>query len=264
MTMSPAEIARRALSEHLAAIPPAELLTRYAARRNPEAFAGLVQQFGPMVLGTCRRVLGPSADVDDAFQAVFLALARQANSFRDAQSLPAWLHRVSLRVAHKALARRPARSQPPETVADPADPFADVAWKDVRRVLDEELDALPDKYRGPVVLCWLDGLTQDQAAGRLGVSLATLKRRLETARELLRARMVRRGLAPILVTAAVATPTGLQAVVPEALKALAVEHALPGATLPPKVEALGVFVPVTTSAPFNYPQLCVVFSGRLR
>src|SRR5262249_40101429 len=89
--------------------PAAELLALSAARRDPEAFAGLVRRLGPLVMGPCRRVLGPSADAGAAFQAVFVALARRASSFRDGRALPAWLHRVSLRVARKALARRQTR-----------------------------------------------------------------------------------------------------------------------------------------------------------
>jgi RNA polymerase sigma factor (sigma-70 family) len=249
-TASPTELARRALADHLAALQPAELLTRYATRRDPEAFAGLVQQFGPMVLGVCRRVLGPSSDVDDAFQAVFLTLARRADSFRDGAALPAWLHRVALRTARKALARRAVNPVPalvPEPV-DPADPLAGVAWRDVRRVLDEELDALPERFRGPVVLCWLDGLTQDEAAGRLGFSLNTLKRRLDAARDLLRARLVRRGLAPVLVAAAVFDPAGLRADVPDEVAARAVELGVNGATVPPGVQALEAAVSATAPA----------------
>jgi RNA polymerase sigma factor (sigma-70 family) len=217
-------------------------------RRDPEAFAGLVQQFGPMALGVCRRVLGPSADVDDAFQAVFLSLARQADSFRDPRALPAWLHRVAQRVSHKALSGRESASAPPEAVPDPADPYADVAWRDVRRVLDEELDRLPEKYRGPVVLCWLDGLAQDEAAGKLGVSLATLKRRLEAGRQLMRSRLLRRGVAPVLAAAAVLDATVLRAVVPESLKLQVVELGVPGAAVRPEVEALRVAVSATAAA----------------
>jgi RNA polymerase sigma factor (sigma-70 family) len=220
--VTPAEIVRRSCAEQLAAVPVTELLSRYATRGDADAFAGLVRHFGPLVLGVCQRVLGSAPDADDAFQTVFLALARQARSFRDARSLPAWLHRVSLRTARKALARRPpdglaAAPGAAEPPARGADPFAEVAWKDVRRVLDEELDALPARYRGPVVLCWLDGLTQDEAAGRLGLSLNTLKRRLDAGRSLLRARLARRGLAPVLVAAAVVAPGGLRADVPRTL-----------------------------------------------
>lgn len=218
--MTPAALARRAVPDP----PPADLLRRFAASRDADAFAGLVRQFGPVVLGTCRRVLGPSADADDAFQAVFVALARQAGRFRDARSLPAWLHRVSLRTARKLAARRtpaPALADP----ADPADPFADVAWRDVRRVLDEELDRLPEAARGPVVLCLLDGLTRDEAAARLGVSLNTVKRRLDAGRELLRARLLRRGVTPVVVAAAALDPIGLRATVPPTLLAAAVDAA---------------------------------------
>ena len=162
-------------------------------------------------------VLGSSPDADDAFQAVFITLARQAGSFRDAAALPAWLHRVALRVSRKALAHRHSVAAIPETVTDPADPFADVAWKDVRRVLDEELDALPEKFRGPIVLCWLDGLTQDEAASRLGLSLATVKRRLNAGRDRLRTRLLRRGVAPVLAATATLSPTGLHADVPPTL-----------------------------------------------
>jgi RNA polymerase sigma factor (sigma-70 family) len=220
--MTPAAIARRAARLDP---PPADLLRRFAADRDPEAFAGLVRQLGPVVLGTCRRVLGPSPDADDAFQAVFVALARQAGRFRDARALPAWLHRVALRTARKLAARRSAGTRrlapagSPEPI-DPADPFAEVAWKDLRRVLDEELDRLPEQYRGPVVVCWLDGLPQDEAAGRLGVSLNTVKRRLAAGRELLRSRLVRRGVAPVVLAAAL-DPTGLRAAVPPGLLAAA-------------------------------------------
>jgi RNA polymerase sigma factor (sigma-70 family) len=258
MPASPAEIARRALADHLAALPAGQLLHRYAASRDPEAFAALVHQFGPLVLGTCRRLLGPSADADDAFQAVFLALSRQAGGFRDAKALPAWLHRVALRVSRKALARRTPAAALPDAVADPADPFADVAWRDVRRVLDEEVDGLPEKYRGPVVLCWLDGLTRDEAAGRLGLSLNTVARRLDAGRALLRSRLTRRGLAPALATAAVATPTGLRAVVPEALRVLAIELGV-GGDVPAGVAAVGVVV--STTAPTRRAALAALLGA---
>jgi len=247
---TPADIARRSLADHLAALPAAELLARYARSRDAEAFAGLVRQYGPMVLGTCRRVLGASPDADDAFQSVFLALARQAGSFRDSGALASWLHRVALRTAHKARTRRAAVAAPsadmPEPV-DPADPLANVAWRDVRRVLDEELDALPEKLRGAVVLCWLEGLTQDEAAARLGYSLNTLKRRLEARRALLRSRLARRGLSPALVVAAVLDPTGLRAVLPDAVALLAVEAGLE-VPVSHAVESLAVSVSVSAPA----------------
>ncbi len=220
MSATTLDLVRRAFNDRLAPEPAAELLSRYARARDPEAFAALVKQFGPLVLGVCRRVLGPSPDADDAFQTVFMALARQAHSFRDARALPAWLHRVALRTARKALRHQLPNTLPgpaAESVAESPDPLAEAAWKDVRRVLDEELDALPAKVRAPVVLCWLDGLTRDEAARRIGVSRNTLKRRLAAGRDLLRARLMRRGLAPVLVAAAAVAPTPLGAEVPRRL-----------------------------------------------
>src|SRR5687767_13532911 len=123
MTTTAVDIARRALAEHLSELPPEELLRRFATHRAAAAFAALVHQFGPFVLGVCRRVLGSSPDAEDAFQAVFLALARQAGSFREARAMPAWLHRVAVRISRKALARRDRTAPLPTTVADPTDPF---------------------------------------------------------------------------------------------------------------------------------------------
>jgi RNA polymerase sigma factor (sigma-70 family) len=188
-------------------------LRRYVEGRDPEAFALLVRRHGPMVLGVCRRVLGAAADVEDAFQATFLSLARRAGAVRDAGRLGAWLHRVALRTARKARARRRApagEAAEPMVSADPADA---VAWGEVRQGLDEELDRLPERLRAPLVLCYLDGLTRDEAARRLGWSLGTLKRRLGRGRELLRKALTARGLAPAGLAAAV-TAGGLRAAVP--------------------------------------------------
>lgn len=235
------DLVRRAVAAHLATVSAWELLSRYATSQDQEAFAGLVHRFGPLVFGVCRRILGHSADAEDAFQAVFVALSRRAGSFRDARALPAWLHRVAVRTAYKALARRravPSTVTGPAEPIDPADPFAGVTWREVRRVLDEEIDSLPAKLRGPVVLCWLDGLTQDEAAGRLGLSLNTLKRHLGAGRDLLRSRLTRRGLAPALAAAAVLDPAGLCSAVPDALITLAVEVGLRGIAVAPRVESL--------------------------
>lgn len=200
--------------------PDAELLARYAADRDPEAFTELVRRFGPLVFGVCRRTLGPGPDADDAFQATFLALARSAGRVRHGVALPAWLHRVAVRTAGKARSRRQT-VVPLAEVADRDDPFAEVTWREVRRLLDAELDRLPERYRGPVVLCLLDGLTRDEAARRLGCSLNTVKRRLDAGRELLRDRLTRRGLGGVAVATAVLTPDGLRADVPDGLLAAA-------------------------------------------
>src|SRR5918993_4588254 len=106
MPASLARVVRRGLTTLKAPAPDAELLRRYTRARDPDAFAELVARHGPVVLGVCRRVLRPSPDVDDAFQAAFLVLARNARAVRDPARLPGWLHRVALRAARRALARR--------------------------------------------------------------------------------------------------------------------------------------------------------------
>src|SRR5262249_5493530 len=151
------------------------------------------RRHGPLVLGVCRRALGPSADADDAFQATFVALARQAG--RVNECIPGWLYRVAVRTARPA-ARRAERTPTGPEAADRFDPFAAVEWGDVRRLLDEELNRLPAHWRTPLVLCYLEGMPRDDAARQLGWSLRTLHRRLDEAWARLRERLTRRGLGP--------------------------------------------------------------------
>jgi RNA polymerase sigma factor (sigma-70 family) len=215
------QLVRRYLGQ-LARVPgeqgDAEILRRYVQNKDPVAFEWLVRRHGPMVLGVCRRVLGLKPDVDDAFQATFLALALQAKSIRDTDRVAAWLHRVAYRTARKARARAsPATfgEAPPLPTKD--DPAAQAAWAELWQVLDEELNHLPERLGAPLVLCYLDGATQDEAARRLGWSLSTLKRRLEQGRELLRRRLTARGVAPVGLAAAALLPGGLRAAVPAKL-----------------------------------------------
>src|SRR3954447_21576038 len=120
----------------------AELLGRYARERDEEAFALLLRRHGPMVLGVCRRALGPTPDADDAFQATYIALARQAG--RVSESVPGWLFRVAVRTSRRAL-RRSERAVAATDVRDRTDDLAAVEWREVRRVLDEELNRLPSR-----------------------------------------------------------------------------------------------------------------------
>jgi len=172
------------------------LLARFIAQGDHAAFTALVHRHGPMVRGVCQRLLGPSADVDDAFQATFLLLVRKAVSIRKADSVASWLYGVAYRVARgirNGVARRHAMERKAVQRA-PDDPGMLAAWREVCVLLDEELQRLPEKYRAPLVLCYLEGLTRDEAARQLGWSLRTACRRLTKARELLRARLARRGL----------------------------------------------------------------------
>lgn len=216
-------------------IPDAELLKRYAASGDADAFGLLVQRHGPMVLGVCRRVLGPTADADDAFQATFLTLMRQCRRVTDC--LPGWLHRVALRTAQRGLRRNQSTPLPAETV-DPADPFAVVEWRELRAILDAELACLPVRLHVPLVLCYLDGLTRDEAAKRLGWSLRTLHRRLDEGRKLLHSRLLRRGALPLILAAVTFAPEGLRAEVPSSLLRATIRMSLAGTQVPPSVQLL--------------------------
>jgi RNA polymerase sigma factor (sigma-70 family) len=175
----------------------AALLERFVGRRDPEAFAALVGRHGPMVLGLCKRLLRREQDAEDAFQATFLVLARRAPAIGSRDRLASWLYGVARKVAHRArtLATRAARPLGPDD--EPAAPDGDEASRnELRRVLDEEVGRLPARYRAPVVLCHLEGRTNEEAARELSCPVGTVKGRLNRARDLLRRRLTRRGLAP--------------------------------------------------------------------
>jgi RNA polymerase sigma factor (sigma-70 family) len=173
-----------------------ELLSSFTERRDAAAFAALVRRHGPMVREVCRRLLSQEPDVDDAFQATFLVLLHRARSIRKRQSLGSWLYGVAYRVAEGAkrdTARRHCREWRPAG-RPPTDPAQETAWRELCAVLDVELYRLAEAHRAPLVLCYLEGRTRDEAARQLGWSLRTLDRRLEQARDLLRRRLTRRGL----------------------------------------------------------------------
>ncbi len=164
------------------------------------AFATLVERHGPMVLRVCRGVLGSSDDVHDAFQATFLVLVRKSGSLWVRDSLGPWLHGVALRVANKAkvaAARRKAHERRRAELAD-AGAAGSSTPDDVAPALHDEIERLPGKYRAPIVLCYLEGQTHEGAAAALGWPVGTVRGRLARGRDLLRTRLVRRGVAPSL------------------------------------------------------------------
>jgi RNA polymerase sigma factor (sigma-70 family) len=184
-----------------------DLLERFDGQRDEAAFHALVLRHGPMVLAVCREMLGNEADAEDAFQATFLILARKSPSIRKAASVGSWLHGVAYRTALKARAQSATRQQKESRVpARQASEPDGVAWREIRQVLHQELSGLAERYRAPLVLCYLEGKTQDAAAAQLGMATRTLKERLERGRSLLRARLVRRGLGPAAVLLAAAWP----------------------------------------------------------
>jgi RNA polymerase sigma factor (sigma-70 family) len=174
------------------------LLRRFAVQRDGDAFAALLRRHGPMVLGVCRRVLDDPDEVEDVFQAAFLVLVRKAGSIRKEASVGSWLYGVAARLARRARADAARRRTHERQVVTPAitdDGLSAVVWRDLRPVLDEELSRLPEKYRAPLVLCYLEGQTHEEAARQLGCPSGTVCGRLARARDLLRGRLTRRGLA---------------------------------------------------------------------
>jgi RNA polymerase sigma factor (sigma-70 family) len=175
-----------------------QLLYHFASRHDEAAFTALVQRHGPMVLAVCRRVLRNPDDAEDAFQATFLVLAVKARSVAASELLGNWLYGVACRTALKARAAAARRRVKERRAADmrPANVAPEAVWADLRPVLDEEVSRLPGKYRLPFVLCYLEGRTNAEAAGLLGCPEGTVASRLAWARQRLRSRLARRGLAP--------------------------------------------------------------------
>jgi RNA polymerase sigma factor (sigma-70 family) len=187
------------------------LIQRFVLGGEEEAFATLVSRHGPMVLRVCRHVLGNAADAEDAFQATFLVLARKAAVLTWQESVAGWLHAVASRLALKARTARSRRRAHEALLPAPLPGAArdEVTLAEVQAVLHEELNRLPEKLRLALVLCYLEGMTQDQAARQAGWSLATLKRRLRAGLEVLRERLPRRGVA-LPAVLPVALPGGAQ------------------------------------------------------
>lgn len=173
------------------------LLHQFAAHGDEAAFAALVERHGPLVLGVCRRVLPHAHDVEDAFQATFMVLVRKAGTLRRPELLGNWLYGVAYRIARKLRASTETRRRHEARNLHPifTQPDTRVEANDLRPVLDEELERLPEKYRLAVVLCYLEGKTNEEAARQLDWPTGTVKGRLARARDLLRNRLVRRGVA---------------------------------------------------------------------
>jgi RNA polymerase sigma factor (sigma-70 family) len=215
-----------------------DLLERFAGRRDEAAFAALVQRRGPLVLQVCRRLLRQEQDAEDVFQATFLVLAKKAGAIRWRDSIAPWLYGVAYRLALKARAeavrrRQQERQAAKERTAATAD---DLSWREAAAILEEELGRLPERYRAPLLLCCWEGKARDEAARLLGWTVGAVKGRLERGRELLRRRLMRRGVALSVALTAVALA---QSSVPPALADATVRTALgAAATVPPTVAGL--------------------------
>jgi RNA polymerase sigma factor (sigma-70 family) len=181
-----------------------QLLDRFTSGRDEAAFEELLRRHGPMVLGVCRRLLSEPHDADDVFQATFLVFIHKAASVRKAASLGSWLYGVAYRLALKARAGAARRRAHERRRADmrPTDATNEPSWDDVRPVLDEELVRLPERLRAPLVLCYLRGMTNVEAARELGRPAGSMSKDLAHGREMLRRRLAQRGV--ILSSAALA------------------------------------------------------------
>ena len=173
-----------------------QLVERFAHGHEELAFATLLRRHGPMVLGVSQGILRQLEDAEDVFQATFLLLARKAGSIRKRESVASWLHGVAYRLAVRAKVQRAfrnAREREASTMRK-AGPSVEEAWRELRPLLDEEMEKLPEKYRTALVLYYLEGKTQEEAARELGCPVGTIQSRLGRGRKLLQERLTRRGL----------------------------------------------------------------------
>jgi RNA polymerase sigma factor (sigma-70 family) len=209
-------------------VSDAALLERFVERHDEAAFELLLWRYGPMVLGVCRRLLRSEHDAEDAFQAAFLMLARKAASLRRRDAVGAWIYRTAHRIALAARAYADKRLGPVPPDAEPtAHDSDDLLWRDLRPVLDEEILRLPKRYQTPILLCHFGGRTHEEAAREIGCPKGTVSVRLARGRELLRKRLVRRGLGLTAAALAASAAATASAAAPAALIQTTLQAALP-------------------------------------
>ena len=226
-----------------------DLLKRFLDNREEAVFKILVRRHGPMVFAVCQRILQESHDIEDAFQATFLVLVRKASGIGRPELLGNWLYGVAYRTARKARASAARRQAHERQVASmtPSAPGLELAWRELRDLLDAELHRLSERYRAPLVLCYLHGKTNAEAAQMLGWPVGTMPSRLSEARELLRERLQSRrfvfpaGQFTTLLTAkagpAILPSSLVNATVHSGVRLLAAKTAM-AASMAPSVRAL--------------------------
>jgi RNA polymerase sigma factor (sigma-70 family) len=205
------EYVRRLASDRLCRGSDAELLGAFVLENDQSAFTTLVKRHGGLVLAVCRRVLQNLHDAEDAFQATFILLARDAGSVRKRESLPSWLHGVAYRMAKnakRAAARRSRREREVTAMRGPT-PAEVLAWSEVQALLDEEIQRLPPAYRAAFILCCLEDRSGPEAAHILGIKEGSVRSRLTRAQALLQQALARRGVGLPALLAAVGVPAAL-------------------------------------------------------
>jgi RND family efflux transporter MFP subunit len=201
-------------------VPDSELLQRFTAGGDEAAFELILWRHQRLVFGVCRRVLHNLHDAEDAFQAAFLVLARKGHTIGRGESLAAWLYRVAHRCALTVRTRQARREQtlvPDRDVLMADDTGQSAEGRELRDILDEELQRLPETFRVPAILCYLAGKTVDEAAEHIGCPRGTVASRLARARERLRVRLTRRGVVLPAGAAALALAEATASAAPDAL-----------------------------------------------
>src|SRR5262245_40588594 len=233
----------RSMTAERPAVTDRELLRRFVEDADQAAFAAIVRRHTGMVLGVCRRSLAHRQDAEDACQATFLVLARKAKSVRWRSSVANWLYATARKVAHNArvAAERRTRREARAAGAGSVPPVDRMTGRELLAVLDEELDKLLPTYREPLILCYLEGLTRDEAAEQLGIAVDTLKVRIHRARKRLHDALTKAGVALGAGLLALAAPSPAGASPPRLVEAI---RALTGRDIPPAVAALAEGVAV--------------------
>ena len=188
-----------------------DLLRRFVQDGDELAFAEIVRRHQGLVMGVCRRVIGNAADADDAFQATFVTLARRPRQIRREASLSSWLYTVAWRTSIRLVRQRrkhPVESLTTDPLDENTDPLDRIASAQDCLVLDEELNILPSKFREVLVMTYFAGQGSQQIADQLNVSKGTIDGRIRQARNMLRVRLARRGVAIGALSVAASLCTG--------------------------------------------------------